>query len=364
MKWMPPPNSCQVPNGFFDVLLPQLGDAELRVMLYLIRQSFGWQREWTERGYGRIEQICKGGGLSRQGAINALKALRERGAIESRKVGIAFEYRVCVHDVDSSTDQAEPVNVVDRPDVQSTTLTEVSQAGGPTSVNEVDRESVNVVDRIKTQGSKPTENPNEGAAAAPSLEEDDRLRSINAVLVEARGTPWAKLTEAQQCECVEAARELADCFTIEEIRFGAHAWWTWAREAFRREPTAPTFGQLRKHIEAQAPRRRPAGPLFGDDFPPSPLPSLAPPLSPTARAAEWPEPDLAPVLEALGYTPATCPPGERLSADRLVRSASRACLPIAYVVKAAERVGARSSAADKRRVAELQLELDAMAVRP
>ena len=39
------PNYTQVPDELFDVLLPALSDAELRVLLYIIRRTFGFKRD-------------------------------------------------------------------------------------------------------------------------------------------------------------------------------------------------------------------------------------------------------------------------------------------------------------------------------
>nr|MDP9471051.1 replication protein [Chloroflexota bacterium] len=39
------PNFTQVPDELFDVLMPQLSDAELRVLLYIVRRTFGFKRD-------------------------------------------------------------------------------------------------------------------------------------------------------------------------------------------------------------------------------------------------------------------------------------------------------------------------------
>jgi hypothetical protein len=39
------PNYIQVPDELFDLLLPTLADNELRVLLYIIRRTFGFKRE-------------------------------------------------------------------------------------------------------------------------------------------------------------------------------------------------------------------------------------------------------------------------------------------------------------------------------
>ena len=39
------PNTTQVPDAFFDVVAPQLTEAELRVALYIIRRTFGFKKD-------------------------------------------------------------------------------------------------------------------------------------------------------------------------------------------------------------------------------------------------------------------------------------------------------------------------------
>src|SRR6478672_9655611 len=39
------PSYTQVPDELFDALMPSLGDAELRVLLYIIRRTFGFKRD-------------------------------------------------------------------------------------------------------------------------------------------------------------------------------------------------------------------------------------------------------------------------------------------------------------------------------
>ena len=39
------PNTTQVPDAFFDVVAPELSEAELRVALYIIRRTFGFKKD-------------------------------------------------------------------------------------------------------------------------------------------------------------------------------------------------------------------------------------------------------------------------------------------------------------------------------
>ena len=40
------PNSTSVPDDFFDVLAPNLSESELRVLIYIIRRTFGFKKEF------------------------------------------------------------------------------------------------------------------------------------------------------------------------------------------------------------------------------------------------------------------------------------------------------------------------------
>jgi len=84
------PYYTQVPDDLFDVLLPTLSGAELKVLLYLIRRTFGFKKDSDAVS---LTQICegikrrdgtildRGTGLHRETAVNALRALEERRII-------------------------------------------------------------------------------------------------------------------------------------------------------------------------------------------------------------------------------------------------------------------------------------------
>jgi hypothetical protein len=117
-------NYTQVPNFIFD-LICQMGDAELKVILCLVRLTCGYHRTVTECSLSIFQRSS---GLSRQGAINGINAGMERGVIkrtEGRRGGFVYEL---VNEVDQSTSQ--PNGLVDEP---------TSQRSGLELVNEVDR---------------------------------------------------------------------------------------------------------------------------------------------------------------------------------------------------------------------------------
>jgi hypothetical protein len=69
------PNYTQVPNDFF-TLINDMDDAELRVSLVMIRETFGFHREEFKMG---LNKLADASGLSRNGAKAGAEAAAERG---------------------------------------------------------------------------------------------------------------------------------------------------------------------------------------------------------------------------------------------------------------------------------------------
>lgn len=114
-----PPNHTQTPNELF-ANLPDTGEAELKVTLAIIRDTFGWGAPGaaTVRSLTELMTLT---GLSRQGVLNGLTAAMKRGTVyrtDGPKNKAA--YGLSVHEVDRSTrltglrGRPELVNVVDR----------------------------------------------------------------------------------------------------------------------------------------------------------------------------------------------------------------------------------------------------------
>lgn len=86
------PSFTQTPNVFFDELMPDLGEAELKVLLYIIRRTWGFAGK-QEGDTIALSQLCngivtadgqrldRGTGLSKSGATKALLSLRTKGII-------------------------------------------------------------------------------------------------------------------------------------------------------------------------------------------------------------------------------------------------------------------------------------------
>ena len=87
---LPKPRYTPVPDILFDVYMPALGEAELRVLLYIIRHTLGWKkdadrislRQLTD-GQQRRDGTWQdyGAGLSKRSVMRAVKGLEEKGLI-------------------------------------------------------------------------------------------------------------------------------------------------------------------------------------------------------------------------------------------------------------------------------------------
>jgi phage replication O-like protein O len=95
----PFPNHTQTPNDFFDYIVPMLKEGELRIMLFLIRQTYGWHKNWEKITF---EQIAKGTGMIKRTCISTIKSLTKKRLIEKRQEGpvnhVENYYHICMED--------------------------------------------------------------------------------------------------------------------------------------------------------------------------------------------------------------------------------------------------------------------------
>jgi hypothetical protein len=75
------PNYTMVPNDFFD-LVAEMDVSEIRVLIYLMRETFGWHRPTVQMS---IRQLARAAKLSPKSVQFAAVRLEERGLI-SRSV--------------------------------------------------------------------------------------------------------------------------------------------------------------------------------------------------------------------------------------------------------------------------------------
>ena len=78
------PNYTQSPNVLFDEIFKTLKEGELRIVLVLIRQTFGWHKEWDRISIGKIAEKS---GLDKRSVTRSLKSLIEKGIVEQKRFG-------------------------------------------------------------------------------------------------------------------------------------------------------------------------------------------------------------------------------------------------------------------------------------
>lgn len=81
------PNYTPTPNELFDVYLADLGNAELRVVLAVIRETFGWEDKQSQTGRRQRAEISLTRlrfmtGLSENGVIAGAKKAVKRGLLK------------------------------------------------------------------------------------------------------------------------------------------------------------------------------------------------------------------------------------------------------------------------------------------
>ncbi|MDP9357935.1 MAG: replication protein [Chloroflexota bacterium] len=92
------PNFTQVPDELFDILMPQLSDAELRVLLYIVRRTFGFKRDRDAISLSQMvsgittregQVLDRGTGLSKATVARGLAGLRAKGVILAERCSSA-----------------------------------------------------------------------------------------------------------------------------------------------------------------------------------------------------------------------------------------------------------------------------------
>jgi hypothetical protein len=91
------PNFTQVPDQLFDELLPTLSGSELKVLLYIIRRTFGFKRDADAISLSQMlsgivtrdgRRLDHGAGVSKKSLLSALRSLEKRSiiVIERRRI--------------------------------------------------------------------------------------------------------------------------------------------------------------------------------------------------------------------------------------------------------------------------------------
>ena len=84
------PHYTQVPDELFDELMPHLNESELKVLLYIIRRTFGFKKDSDHISLSQMaegittkdgRQLDGGTGLARRSVMRGLKGLLEKGVV-------------------------------------------------------------------------------------------------------------------------------------------------------------------------------------------------------------------------------------------------------------------------------------------
>lgn len=91
------PNTTQTPDALF-AMMPAMNEAELRVTLYLVRQTFGWRRDWSDPEHSTAGAMARGTGLTPKGVRDGVRDGMARGTIERKPAPEtqSFTYRLKV----------------------------------------------------------------------------------------------------------------------------------------------------------------------------------------------------------------------------------------------------------------------------
>lgn len=106
---IPAPNYTQIPNVLI-ALMPEMGEAELKVTLAIARKTFGWHKDRDKLSLSQLMDLT---GLSRQGVINGIADGMKRGTIARTESGDSFDYYLVVNEMDQSAEASQP----NRPEV-------------------------------------------------------------------------------------------------------------------------------------------------------------------------------------------------------------------------------------------------------
>src|SRR5438552_2572306 len=84
------PTTTPVPDVLFDELAPELTEAELRVLLYIIRRTFGFKKHQDDISLKQLVEgitthdgrtLDRGAGVAKSAATRAVRGLVEKGVI-------------------------------------------------------------------------------------------------------------------------------------------------------------------------------------------------------------------------------------------------------------------------------------------
>lgn len=91
-RWLP--NSTQIPDHFLDFVMQDLTESELKVALYILRRTFGFQKDGDRISLSQLvdgitrrdgRRLDRGTGLSRSSVVRGIKGLEARGLLQAHR---------------------------------------------------------------------------------------------------------------------------------------------------------------------------------------------------------------------------------------------------------------------------------------
>jgi phage replication O-like protein O len=157
------PNYTQTPNILFDEIMRDLNGAELKVILAVIRKTFGWHKERDRISLTQLEEMT---GLSRQGILNAIHGKKKeksvigglvnKGYIKiiETKQGNVYELVVKEVDQQETASQLSRLEVVNKVDQESGLASQQSRHTKESILNKLDKETITQQPLIPSLSSK------------------------------------------------------------------------------------------------------------------------------------------------------------------------------------------------------------------
>ena len=143
------PNYTQTPNILFDEIMRDLNGAELKVILAVIRKTFGWHKERDRISLTQLEEMT---GLSRQGILNAIHGKKKEKSVIGGLVNKGYikiietkqgnVYELIVNEVDQqeTASQLSRLEVVNKVDQESGLASQQSRHTKESTLNKLSKE--------------------------------------------------------------------------------------------------------------------------------------------------------------------------------------------------------------------------------
>ena len=136
----------QTPNFIMDAI-PDMKPAEVQVVMAIVRQTIGWQRESISLTMGELEALTR---MARASVVAGVKDALGRGVISREEDGKSYVYRITEPSTDSPS-----VQILNRYEEQPVQILNHDDAGSVQNLNSKTPESVQILDRQSVQNLNP-----------------------------------------------------------------------------------------------------------------------------------------------------------------------------------------------------------------